>query len=111
MTQIPPSHIPFGADSQQPSHSNLRPHRASLLLAIACGGFVLCAPIGIIAWPMASADLRAMDQGLMDSSGRQHTKWCKWIGIANVVQAVLLIVAVPLFCVYFLGVLEDLAKV
>lgn len=52
-----------------------------------------------------------MDQGLMDSSGRQHTKWCKWIGIANVVQAVLLIVAVPLFCVYFLGVLEDLAKV
>ena len=94
MTQTPPTH-------------ELKPHRAQLLLTIACVGFVLCAPIGIFACPMANADLAAMDADFMDPSGRQSTKWAKWIGMANVAQVVLMIVAVPLTCMYFMSLLEE----
>jgi len=43
----------------------------------------------------------------MDPSGRQSTKWAKWIGMANVAQVVLMIVAVPLTCMYFMSLLEE----
>ena len=72
---------------------------------------MLCAPIGIMAWPMASRDLRAMDEGSMDPSGRQHTKWSRWIGIANVAQTVLMIVLVPLSCMYVMSLFESALQV
>ncbi len=48
-----------------------------------------------------------MDEGLMDPSGRQLTKWSQWIGIANVVQTALMIVLVPLTCFYAMRLLES----
>src|SRR5690242_1236717 len=64
----------------------LRPHRGTavlvlgiLSLVIGCVGWIL----GIIAWSMGSSDLRDMDAGRMDPSGRgltQAGKVCGMIG-------------------------------
>ena len=98
MTQTPPTH-------------ELKPHRAQLLLTIACVGFVLCAPIGIFAWPMANADLRAMDAQLMDPSGRQETLWARWIGMANVVQLALMCLGLPIACWYASSILDQIENI
>lgn len=58
---------------------------------------------------MANSDLRKMDQGLMDASGRAATLWSKWIGMANVAQVILMCVLIPVTCVYFSSVLESIA--
>jgi hypothetical protein len=70
----------------QPDHATLRPHRATavlvlgiLSLVVGCAGWIL----GIIAWTMANNDLRQMDAGLMDESGRSNTqagKVCAMVG-------------------------------
>ncbi len=54
----------------------LQPHRGPAILtlgilgcAIGCFGLVM----GLIAWNMGNADLRAMDEGRMDPAGRSLT--------------------------------------
>jgi len=42
---------------------------------------VVCAPIGIAAWIMGGGDLKAMDEGRMDPSGRSLTQAGKILGI------------------------------
>jgi hypothetical protein len=44
-----------------------------LILTYALLGLFLCFPFGIAAWSMASEDLREMDAGLMDPTGRSLT--------------------------------------
>lgn len=65
----------------------LKPSRASLIFGLAIGSPFYCWPLAIIAWVMANNDLRDMDRGLMDESGRKATtgarKWaiaatCAW---------------------------------
>ncbi len=51
----------------------MKPHRGVLILVFGILGFVLCQLFGIAAWVMGNNDLKEMDAGVMDSSGRDLT--------------------------------------
>ena len=70
----------------------MKPHRGTLILVLGILGLVICQPIGIAAWVMGSGDLKEMDGGTMDPSGRGMTAGGRICGI----------VATILFC---LGIL------
>jgi hypothetical protein len=60
------------------------PHRGGLILALGIiGFFVPCFVFGIVAWVMASSDLRAMDAGNMDPTGRSLTQAGMILGIVQ----------------------------
>ena len=42
---------------------------------------IMCAPLGVAAWVMGNADLKAMDSGTMDGSGRSITNAGRVLGI------------------------------
>lgn len=69
----------------------LAPHRASLVLVL--GLLSMCcigAPVtGIIAWILGAGDLKEMDAGRMDPSGRGQTQTGKLLGMASVILFVL----------------------
>ena len=51
-----------------------RPHRGGLILILGLLGVVVACPIlSLMAWVMGSDDLRAIDAGEMEPSGRNHT--------------------------------------
>ncbi len=61
-----------------------QPHRGTLILVLGILGLVCCFICGIIAWVMGSGDLKEMDAGTMDASGRgltQAGKICGMIGV------------------------------
>jgi len=62
----------------------MRPHRGVLILVFGILGLVCCVIFGIIAWVMGNGDLREMDAGRMDPSGRGLTQAGKICGIVNV---------------------------
>lgn len=51
----------------------MRPHRGSTVLVYGILGLVVCQLLGIAAWRMGTDDLREMDLGQMDPSGRDLT--------------------------------------
>lgn len=59
----------------------VKPHRATLLTIMAVAGFLCCAPLGIVAFVMGSLDLKEMDAGRMDSSGRSATNTARYLGL------------------------------
>ena len=65
----------------------MRPHRGTLILVMGILGLVCCVILGIVAWVMGSADLREMDMGRMDPSGRGLTQAGKICGIVSVALA------------------------
>jgi hypothetical protein len=79
MSQYPPAAPPaFG----------FKPHRGTTILVlgilsliIGCVGWIM----GIMAWTMGNADLREMDAGRMDSSGRSVTHAGKVCGMISVI--------------------------
>jgi len=76
----------------------MKPHRGALVLTLGILGFVAaCAPLGIVAWVMANADLREMDEGRMDPEGRGLTQAGKICGMV----ATLLLIAVVLAFMFF----------
>ncbi|MBN1509373.1 MAG: DUF4190 domain-containing protein [Sedimentisphaerales bacterium] len=70
----------------------LRPHRGALILVFGVLGLVCCIIFGIIAWVMGNSDLREMDAGRMDASGRGLTQAGKICGIISVALTILGIV-------------------
>jgi hypothetical protein len=70
----------------------MRPHRGTLILVFGILGLVCCFIFGIIAWVMGNGDLREMDMGRMDPSGRGLTQAGKICGIISVALAILYIV-------------------
>jgi hypothetical protein len=72
------------ADSQRPPQQTLRPHRGGLILALGILGFVCCFICGIIAWVMGNNDIREMDAGRIDPSGRGLTQAGKICGMVSV---------------------------
>ncbi|MBX3402501.1 MAG: hypothetical protein KF699_03715 [Phycisphaeraceae bacterium] len=63
--------------------SHLQPHRGAIILTLGILSLVICAILGIFAWVMANNDLRLMNAGQMDPSGRgitQAGKICGMIG-------------------------------
>jgi hypothetical protein len=76
----------------------MKPHRGTLILVLGILGLVVCAPLGIAAWIMGSGDLKQMDAGTMDPSGRGTTQAGK---ICGIIGTILLIIGVIVFGILF----------
>ncbi len=71
-----------------------RPHRGTTVLVLGipslvfqCAGWIF----GVIAWSMGSADLREMDTGRMDPSGRGLTNAGRICGMISVIWHLLIL--------------------
>ena len=62
-----------------------QPHRGTLVLVLGILGLVCCPLTGPVAWSMANGDLKQMDAGTMDASGRSNTNAGKICGIIGTV--------------------------
>lgn len=69
----------------------MKPHRGALILVFGILGLVLCQLFGIAAWVMGNNDLKEMDAGVMDSTGRDLTKVGR---ICGIIATALLIIPV-----------------
>jgi len=68
----------------------MKPHHGTLILVLGILSLFMCNIVtGIPAWVMANSDLREMDAGTMDPSGRGATQAGKICGIISVVIAAL----------------------
>ncbi len=84
-SQIPP---------QPPSMGMMQPHRGVLILVFGILGLVMCVIFGIVAWVMGSGDLKQMDAGAMDPSGRGLTQAGKICGMIAVILNVVVYVVI-----------------
>ena len=81
--------------------------RSALVLVFGILSLIVCAPLGIVAWIMGNADLKAMDEGLMDDRNRSTThagRICGIIGTVLAALGVLLVVVYIAFVVLLVGV-------
>lgn len=60
-------------------------HRAGTIIALGVIGFFVCGPLCIAAWVMGDNDLREMDAGIMDNSGRSTTSSGRSLGIVGTI--------------------------
>jgi hypothetical protein len=73
----------------------MKPHRGTLILVFGILSLVVsCFPLGIAAWIMGNGDLKQMDAGTMDPSGRSNTNAGR---ICGIIGTVLLIFGVVVF--------------
>lgn len=91
-----PSQIP----PQPPSMGMMQPHRGVLILVFGILGLVMCVIFGIVAWVMGSGDLKQMDAGAMDPSGRGLTQAGKICGMIAVILNVAFILLYVVFIVF-----------
>ncbi len=83
-----------------PAGQPVRPHRGVMILVFGILGLVCCIVFGIVAWVMGNGDLREMDAGRMDPSGRGLTQAGKICGIVSVaLQIVILVIWLLVFVV------------
>jgi hypothetical protein len=78
---------------------NMKPHRGTLILVFGILGFTCCPLFGMAAWIMGGGDLRQMDAGSMDPSGRGQTNIGRVLGM----------IVTILFCIAILGIMASLA--
>jgi uncharacterized membrane protein len=76
----------------------MKPHRGTLILVLGILGLVVCAPLGIAAWVMGSGDLKQMDAGAMDPSGRGNTQAGK---ICGIIGTILMVIGIIVFGILF----------
>lgn len=74
----------------------MQSHRGAVILVLGIVGLVVCFPCGIAAWVMGSGDLRRMDAGIMDPSGRSLTQAGRILGIIVTALAALSFVVVAI---------------
>ena len=86
----------------------MKPHRGTLILVFGILGLVICAPFGIAAWIMGSGDLKQIDAGQMDPSGRGLTNAGRICGIIATILLVLSVIAVV--ALFAFGVLGAVAS-
>ena len=80
----------------------MKPHHGTIILILGILSLIGCSFItGIPAWVMANSDLKDMEAGTMDSSGRGATQAGKICGIISVVLAAM--VALLLIAMLALG--------
>ncbi len=81
----------------------MKPHRATLILVLGILGLIVCAPLGTAAWIMGNKDLKEIDAGTMDPSGRSNTNAGR---ICGMIATILLILGIVGFIALLgLGVL------
>jgi hypothetical protein len=71
----------------------MKPHRGTLILVFGILGLVICGPLGIAAWIMGGGDLKQMDAGAMDPSGRSLTNAGRICGIIATILMILGVLA------------------
>jgi len=76
----------------------MKPHRGTLILVLGILGLVVCAPLAIAAWVMGAGDLKEMDAGTMDPSGRGTTQAGK---ICGIIGTILFILGIVIFGIVF----------
>ena len=92
------------AGPQVPPQQPLKPHRGGIVLALGILGIVVCFICGIIAWVMGNNDIREMNAGTMDSSGRGLTQAGKICGMISVILWIVgLVVWVLIFGLFAAG--------
>jgi formylglycine-generating enzyme required for sulfatase activity len=70
----------------------MKPHRGTLILVFGILGIVACFPIGIAAWIMGGRDLKEMQAGTMDPSGRGSTSAGRVCGMIGTLLAGIMVV-------------------
>ncbi len=91
------------AQAQTPVQS-VAPHRGVLILVLGILGIVCCFICGIIAWVMGNNDMREIDAGRMDPTGRGLTQAGKICGMVGVILSVVVIVINLIFMLLGMGV-------
>jgi hypothetical protein len=71
--------------AQQQNDQNFQPHRGGMILAFGILGLCCCFPFGIAAWVMGHADMKLINSGVMDPTGRGMTDGGKICGIISVI--------------------------
>ena len=80
----------------------MKPHRGTLILVLGILSLVVCAPLGIVAWVMGNGDLKQMDAGAMDPTGRSLTNGGRICGmIGTILLALSILVLIALFALGF----------
>jgi hypothetical protein len=79
----------------------MKPHRGTLILVLGILSLVVCGIFtGIPAWVMGSSDLKEMDAGTMDPSGRGTTQAGKILGIIATVLMILSVIGAICFIAF-----------
>lgn len=83
----------------------MKPHRGALILVLGILSYVGCNIFTAIpAWIMGAADLKEMDAGTMDASGRGLTQAGKLLGMIHCILSILVVLAfIVLFAFGILG--------
>ena len=83
----------------------MKPHRGTLILVLGILGLVGCGIFTAIpAWIMDSNDLKEMDAGAMDPSGRGNTNAGRICGMVATILGILSILAfLVIFAIFGLG--------
>jgi hypothetical protein len=71
----------------------MKKNRGTVILVLGILGLIICMPLGIVAWVMGSGDLKEMDAGTMDASGRSLTKAGKICGMIATILCVVAFIA------------------
>lgn len=75
-----------------------------MILIFGILGLVICGPLGIVAWVMGNSDLKEMDAGTMDPSGRSITQGGKICGmIATILLALGVVIGILVFALGLFG--------
>ena len=73
----------------------MKPHRGAVILAFGILGLVVCQLFGVAAWVMADNDLKEMNRGYMDPTGRDLTNVGRILGIvATALMAIPLLILI-----------------
>ncbi len=92
---------PFSAPQiQATTMSHVASHRAGFVLAFSLLGWFFCPVFSIAAWLMGRGDLRQMDRGVMDESGRTVTQVGTIVAIVHCVVTALGLAAMLLFLIF-----------
>ncbi len=106
MTETPQQ--PQPQQTMQPPQAGaaggMEPHRGTVVLVLGILGLVMCVILGIIAWVMGNGDLRKMDAGQMDPSGRGLTNAGRICGMISVILALVGIAFGILMMIIGLGI-------
>ena len=65
--------------------AGMQPHRGTVILVLGILSIVVCFICGIVAWVMGNNDMRAINAGTMDPSGRGLTNAGRILGIVGTV--------------------------
>ena len=86
----------------------MKPHRGTLILVLGILSIIICGPLGIAAWLMGNGDLKLMDAGQMDPTGRSLTSAGRICGMIGTILLILWVLGVIL--IFGLGILGAAAS-